>query len=861
MTPPAGPDLQALLAHAGRIRSLARSLVADSNRVDDLVQQTWVAALEHPPGPATPLKRWLAAVLRNFARQERRGEQRRAERESSTARPEATKSAHDTVEGIAIQRALFEVVLALDEPYRSAIYRRYYEGLPPREIARRDGVPVKTVKTRLSRGLEKLRAELDRRNGGDRQAWLPALIPLAGWPGLPAAILGAALVNTKIKIAVVAVVLAGATTIAWRVIERSESTPMTSIATSAPDLQPLETQAATLAATPTAGERVGASAPSVEKRPASSTGDAAEAHPLARGRVIDVEGRPVGGVPLAFVPIQEAARRRLGSEATSSSMISRADGTFEIPIPKSAEALVAASPEFATVLGVDIWSSIPQEGLTVVVAPAIDIAGVVVDADGQPVPEAEIEVRAERVFLRSIGGASDASFEVPFRTKSGPDGRFELEDAPAVPARKGATLDAHAPGYQPWSQPSPERPVHDLRIVLAHGEHLVLRGEVVDPADKPVARAYVECGDKTTLTDERGRFEFEPGDNVLVGPNGVADGSRRDEVLSVKAGFLPGRVHKPEGGWPAFLTVRLGGTPLSTRGRVVDPESKPVAGAEVSAIDEHPFGPIEEEVGHIAWLRSIEGLLRGDRFEDKARADAEGKFEIGGLMPGSYRFAAFDGRTLRSVSSEPIAAGSRDVVLTLPRSDACKQVAGRVVSLTGKSVPGVLVFPGKPLEQWAFAMSKDLMNVHPLPPTFGRSATTDPDGRFHFDALATDGLCFQVSGRTIDIMFRWDPPSGAALDQLEIVVSMRCHLQVDLGGRAGEADAFFVLDGEGKKLTLNRWRGPTSSSGQNVPVVDGRSDVVSTTEAARTVVLTKAGQEVSRIPITPVPGEVVVARL
>src|SRR2546425_7016362 len=102
------PDrIDALLAQAGWIRSLARSLVADPNLADDLVQQTWVAALEHPPGPAKPLKRWLAAVLRNFARQERRGERRRAARESTAARPEATAPAHASAEGIALQRALF----------------------------------------------------------------------------------------------------------------------------------------------------------------------------------------------------------------------------------------------------------------------------------------------------------------------------------------------------------------------------------------------------------------------------------------------------------------------------------------------------------------------------------------------------------------------------------------------------------------------------------------------------------------------------------------------------------------------------------------------------------------------------------
>jgi len=47
-------DVEALLAHAGWIRSLARQLASDPNRADDLVQQTWVAALEHRVVVAVP---------------------------------------------------------------------------------------------------------------------------------------------------------------------------------------------------------------------------------------------------------------------------------------------------------------------------------------------------------------------------------------------------------------------------------------------------------------------------------------------------------------------------------------------------------------------------------------------------------------------------------------------------------------------------------------------------------------------------------------------------------------------------------------------------------------------------------------
>ncbi len=73
-----------LLVHAGWLRVLARTLVADAATADDLVQETWVAALAHPPreGAERP---WLARVLRNFARQRRRKEGRREQHERASA--------------------------------------------------------------------------------------------------------------------------------------------------------------------------------------------------------------------------------------------------------------------------------------------------------------------------------------------------------------------------------------------------------------------------------------------------------------------------------------------------------------------------------------------------------------------------------------------------------------------------------------------------------------------------------------------------------------------------------------------------------------------------------------------------------
>src|SRR5262245_34472845 len=132
-------DLNALLAHGDFVRSLARSLVADPDRADDVVQQTWLASVNHPPRAGTPPRSWLASVVRNAARRLARSDERRRRAESSAPGPSVGPSTAEVVAREAVRADVVRAVLALTEPYRSTVLLRYYEGLPPRAIARRLG--------------------------------------------------------------------------------------------------------------------------------------------------------------------------------------------------------------------------------------------------------------------------------------------------------------------------------------------------------------------------------------------------------------------------------------------------------------------------------------------------------------------------------------------------------------------------------------------------------------------------------------------------------------------------------------------------------------------------------------------------
>ncbi len=84
-----------------------------------------------------------------------------------------------------MQERVARMVLELEEPLRATVMLRYYEGLSGADIARAQGVPEGTVRWRLKRALDEVRARLDEEHRGDRRAWVALVAPLA--PAFPAA--------------------------------------------------------------------------------------------------------------------------------------------------------------------------------------------------------------------------------------------------------------------------------------------------------------------------------------------------------------------------------------------------------------------------------------------------------------------------------------------------------------------------------------------------------------------------------------------------------------------------------------------------------------------------------------------------
>ncbi|MCC7013822.1 MAG: sigma-70 family RNA polymerase sigma factor [Planctomycetes bacterium] len=187
------PNEELLLAHSEFLAGLASQLVHDASDAQDIVQETMLSALRRPPTDASSVRGWLSTVARNHALQLFRARQRRATREEQSARAEGVPSTGDIVERENARRAVVDALVELHEPYRAVILLRFYEDLPPREVARRLGIPVETARTRIKRGLAMLRGELDRRYAKDRGRWMAALLPLTYPRGaVPTALSGSA---------------------------------------------------------------------------------------------------------------------------------------------------------------------------------------------------------------------------------------------------------------------------------------------------------------------------------------------------------------------------------------------------------------------------------------------------------------------------------------------------------------------------------------------------------------------------------------------------------------------------------------------------------------------------------------------
>lgn len=141
-----------------RLRRYARSLTRDLSRADDLVQSCLVRAIakQHLWQEGTDLRAWLFTILHNQHVNNVRGSAR-----EGTAVPVEDVAAALPVHSNALEslqlRDLDRAIGRLPEEQRQVILLVGLEGMRYEEVAKVLGIPIGTVRSRLSRARDTLR--------------------------------------------------------------------------------------------------------------------------------------------------------------------------------------------------------------------------------------------------------------------------------------------------------------------------------------------------------------------------------------------------------------------------------------------------------------------------------------------------------------------------------------------------------------------------------------------------------------------------------------------------------------------------------------------------------------------------------
>jgi len=836
-----------LLQNAAWLQRLARRLVSDEARADDLVQDAWVTALSR--GPEQPSRGWLKAVLTNLARQGHRSEARRRDREE-LARGGAHSGADDgalepaSLVDRAIQgRELTDLVLALEEPFRTAILMRYYEGLPPRKIAAQLDAPVRTIDSRLARGISRLR-ERWIRSHRDPEGGLRALFMLAIPRPAPAAAkaaaagsmvgpLGVILMNVKWSVAGALLMGTGGVALWWSssgAIPEPIGPELALASTGASELDLPEESSdpgADRGRQPETVAHEGVFAdpgigPPVEPVPA-----------IVNGRVRGPDTAPRAGVEL------ELTAPGNSTQLTTSEI----DGSFAFSMPPNAGQIRAVESTVVTVMAGAVNDHSGVDPL-VVIAPACDIAGRVEDESGAPLAGADIRWVAPDGFSHRFEAVFDTTRIGEWRTSSDPAGAFAMERIPAI---EGAGLEARLDGYETARMDTSM--VSDGHIVLLMRRppsDFAVAGRVVDRDGRPAPAARVSLGQGSTTTDANGEFRLDRGDALQA-----------TQLVAIRRGALPASYTPPRDYqgtplWPEFVEMELGGAPLAISGVVVDGDGRPCPRIRVWISDPTRFGILGEDTKAcveyaIGLPHDVDGEEALNRsYWESVMTDRDGTFRLEGLLPRAYTLRVIDLATLQSKSLGPIEAGTENVELELPHSEL-RPIAGQVTTLDGAPAEGVRVN----VYAWCYGGVSTSLG--------SGSSITDAEGRFEFAKVGTGAVRLWMTGDGI-LPLGVELDEDSDRDELEITAVARCHLQVDATGQPELADSFGVVAADGGALEMHVVSPDGVWTTESVPLSAARSPAVGVAQTAVALVLYKDGTEVALLDLVLTPGELVVVR-
>lgn len=850
-------DPDELQGHTGFLKRLARSLVHDEHDSEDLVQQAWATAFAVPPRDKGRLRSWLASIVRNRASNMMRDRARRQEREHAVARPEGQRPEDEIDAELDLQESVLSAFRSLNEPYKTAMYLRYFRDLSLKEIAQVLDVPVSTVDTRLVRGRATLRSSLTREFGGDRRNWLLLMLPLSGSSRIPGAgvtaaaqTMGAWIVAMKLKIALTAA--------ASVLVVSAWLWPTGDEALQPGGIGPQSAAEVVLAAPQEAAlEQV---TPRVHREEALEPAPSAEAEARVvqpsgsfslHGRILDHQGQALAFSRVRFEPGDETPRPQEPLTA-----LSDGTGLFTIEgVPGSGE-IVAAEPELVTVLAGSSQGVGYESETIVVAAPVRSLSVQVVDEAGKALGGAQVRVNLPSGFRDRFAQNLESSSDLNFNARAPGDGSVELSRVPAI---TGCTVSAQLDGYElrerDLDSPVAGRAADPLILVLARigRDTSSIQGLVIDEYGDPVPQARVAYGVFSTRTDDEGRFLIDTSEGKAYG-DWSPEEARTHALMAVRPGYLPA-ILQPEldsvTGEPIWIdpiVLQAVLNPLSISGRVEDENGDPLSGYMIFLPEAHLFSS----------RTTVEGAIHGgSEFVHQTTTDARGRFELGGLLNEPYDVTALDKSTLLMGSLESVEAGTTDARIVVDTTRVWSEVSGRVVSRSGEPLEGVVVTPYV-LTQTARGANGVWTAMESL-----ESKATKEDGSFSFDNIPRQHVELRASHP--DIMYLDDfklPPNDIVVDpksnvlrDVEIIVSLRLRFQVLLDDPEA-ADEIRVLNAEGGEMNLYMQTAKSYLiSNDYRQLNEGLSRHLFVEEGARTLLLLEDGVEVRRVELDLNPRE------
>jgi len=671
------PERQALMEHVGFLRALALSLLQNEADADDVVQQTLATAMERPPAAKGNLRAWLATVTRNFALLTHRRRKRARERELKAARPESTPSPAEIAARLELERKVVDAVAELEEPYRTTVILRFYDGLQPTEISRRTGVPASTVRVRLKRGLDRLRARLEERT--DRKRLVVGLVLLAQLPKPDVR-------QTPARFVTAAAVLVAVGGLAWLVVppwlgsDPGRSASPASVVTSTGSRHP----------------------PSVR--------DAGRRTVTLRGRIVDSLDRPRAGIEVElheapargrFTTLAQHVARLLGPPEPLARAVTDGEGRYAIEAPGTGAVVVRAREEEVVVesatdldgldfrlVGAPVTRGRLVDGENLPLAGA-RISGTQTDEDGWfelPGEHALLVVRARGLAPRLLRGPP------PYVVRRGPPfapdvpagaSVFLLSRSAVLAGRSAAEFPdeeprwvvAAAPGHAPHVGPPPVR----LRPGRTVEGRVRCGGEPVAGADV----TWLGAHDASTLaftqlevvrTDRDGRYRL-----TQAPPDAVGITATHSEYLPRDVGLADylGRFVNPDPD-PHIEMVRA----LVKKGRVVGADGLPVAGARVFAWPRRLRAPRSD---------AVQRALARAGLRWSAVSGRDGRFELRQLPPGVR---------MQVLAEHPVHGRAAAVDTYDLRLKAWEVVEGEIVDEHGAPVAGALI-TGDSVRGWS----------------------------------------------------------------------------------------------------------------------------------------------------------------